>query len=136
MRKNAIRPTIKCQSCNENITEIQNYLNCDKCSNKFHLKCCGIAGININRVAESESWYCKECKSCRNSESQKRKNSDEDTNENNITKRLNNNETTTKMSDDEKFDKILDYIKNLQSCQNEIKSASKRTPTFNFQSSR
>lgn len=51
-----------CSICTSVISEIQNHLKCDICSNLFHMHCASIHGAHINRVANEKLWYCKSCK--------------------------------------------------------------------------
>lgn len=53
---------VNCHKCKDKVTEIQNYLECDGCQKYFHLRCAGIAGINITRASFSDTWFCKDCK--------------------------------------------------------------------------
>lgn len=116
---------IKCQKskCGDIITEIQNYLECNKCNKTFHLKCAGINGINIARASENEKWFCQNCK---NTESVKRKNSDNDSPRNdNTSKRQNfgsNTRSPNKMSESDKLDKILQSVNEIKTSQEDLKT--------------
>lgn len=51
-----------CAICELDISEIQNYMQCDKCGKNFHLKCLNILGKHINHFAGEPTWLCKKCK--------------------------------------------------------------------------
>lgn len=116
---------INCAKCSNDITEIQNYLLCDGCGMNFHTKCANIIGNHINRAAAEGEWYCKACNDSNvttnnqgSRESAKRKASDSDVIETeNFSKKIN-----LSISTDEKLDKILDSISQLNSLYFNIKT--------------
>lgn len=97
---------LNCQKCTEKISEVSHYLECDKCKRIFHLKCAGIAGINVARASSKDTWLCKECKDP-DTETGKRRNNENSPENTPTQKRKNTQVTPSKASDSDKLDAIL-----------------------------
>lgn len=59
----------KCNTCNDHIVEKDYQLQCDDCSNFFHLLCIGLSKTNTGHILKIRKlviWLCNECKGKRN----------------------------------------------------------------------
>lgn len=117
-----------CEKCELDITQIQNFMQCDNCNKNYHLKCLNILGKHINLIAEETSWLCKKCKSsCQNSnyetpESLKRKSNDPHTSSSNQPKKMNTQKSPPSLpSSDDKLDKILNLMGKMEEAIQEVK---------------
>lgn len=113
-------PISRCNECKQFIYDYQNYLECKKCSKKFHTKCCKVFGIHIQRAADKE-WFCKDCKPkdvTAINNSPKRKASDDIENSNQL-KRPN----VSSHNIDERFDQVIKYLTDMQNFNQQLKSS-------------
>lgn len=112
---------INCHCCDKEISLIEHYLKCDKCSRIFRPKCLGITGININRAASNDTWYCKECKSSTPVQLKRKNSPDKDP----VSKRIDNRSSPHI----DKLDQILNAINGLNVKYSEIKKVTTEIQT-------
>lgn len=112
---------IKCYICLLKVEEFQNYLECDNCGNYFHLKCCGVTGINITTASSSNQWHCKPCKSLLIERA--KKNINKTSPESNDNNKRQNTESSPSNINNDKLNQIINLIQNLQVSQDEVKKS-------------
>ena len=50
-----------CACCNKRILKHSKILTCAICTEKYHIKCVQISGIEFHDMNHSNDWYCSYC---------------------------------------------------------------------------